>query len=247
MSTRAAIARPNGDGFLGRYHHWDGYPQGLGQTLYELAQSNEKRHAMELPPTPWNGDVEQMLKVLIDDHPAGWSTINGADFSLLPGFIEMGSPLVPCVICQQDQNAHLCQYDKNHGEPKPCKAGQPATLYNEHLGHVFEPEPKAQALAQALPQCYCHGDRDEEGWDVDQDNASGSGCEYAYVITGRKMTVLSSYAEFDGERQKMIGFFGMGAEDAEWQPIGYVDFDKPAPNWEAMYKAQYPEEEGVEV
>lgn len=198
MSTRAAIARPNGDGFLGRYHHWDGYPEGLGQTLYWLAQPNMVREAHGLPLTPWDGDVEKMLTVLIDEHPAGWSTINDKDFRLTPGYDD--------------------------------------TKFTAPSG--------AESNA---PECYCHGTRTEEGWDVDENNASGSGCEYAYVISdNRKMTVLSSYAEFDGERQKMIGFFGMGAEDAEWQPIGYVDLDAPPPDWEAMYKSQY-DEEAVEV
>lgn len=30
MSTRSAIARPAGDGWEGRYHHFDGYPSGVG-------------------------------------------------------------------------------------------------------------------------------------------------------------------------------------------------------------------------
>ena len=38
MSTRGVIARKDGDGFTGRYHHLDSYPSGLGQTLYRLAQ-----------------------------------------------------------------------------------------------------------------------------------------------------------------------------------------------------------------
>lgn len=189
MSTRAAIARPNGDGFLGRYHHWDGYPSGLGATLYWLAQSNDIRSAVGLPPTPWDGDVEKMLVVLLDEH-TGWSTINDKDFRKSPGYQDL--------MGQRDE---------------------------------------------ARPECYCHGTRSEEGWAVDEKNASGSGVEYTYVISpNRKMTVLSSYAEFGGERQKMIGFFGMGAENAEWQPIGYVDLDEHEPNWEAMYKSQYPEE-----
>ena len=35
MSTQAAIARRHGDGFLGVYHHWDGYPNALGKTLWD--------------------------------------------------------------------------------------------------------------------------------------------------------------------------------------------------------------------
>jgi len=83
MGTRGVIARlterkVKGNiyfSFKGRYHHWDSYPSGLGKTLYNLY--NEF----------FNKDLVKMLKVLIDDHPAGWSTINGADFSLNAGWI----------------------------------------------------------------------------------------------------------------------------------------------------------------
>jgi hypothetical protein len=63
MSTRGAIARPDGNGgFKGVYHHWDSYPSGLGKDLFELARGE------------FRGDQEAILKHLIDDHPAGWST-----------------------------------------------------------------------------------------------------------------------------------------------------------------------------
>jgi hypothetical protein len=75
MSTRGAIARAVADGFEGRYHHWDSYPTALGKTLWDLY------HGF------FQHDLDIMLKVLIDDHPAGWSTINGADFSKEPGYI----------------------------------------------------------------------------------------------------------------------------------------------------------------
>lgn len=64
MSTRGAIARVTGDGFEGRYHHWDSYPTGLGKTLWE------KYHG------EFESDLERMLQALIDEHPSGWSTIN---------------------------------------------------------------------------------------------------------------------------------------------------------------------------
>lgn len=78
MGTRSVIARSTGSGFKGVYHHWDGYPSGLGATLFELFNGHFKH------------DSGAMLKYLIDDHPAGWSTINSADFSQPPGFEEAG-------------------------------------------------------------------------------------------------------------------------------------------------------------
>ena len=82
MSTRGAIARldrmepPH---FTGRYVHWDCYPTGLGAALWDLYHGHFAR------------DLDAMLKVLIDEHPAGWSSLCGCDFSSAPGFREKGA------------------------------------------------------------------------------------------------------------------------------------------------------------
>lgn len=81
MGTRGAIARLHeivSGTWQGRYHHWDSYPTGLGETLWTTLHGH------------FNGDVEGMLKFLIDEHPAGWSTINHADFSQSAGYNEGG-------------------------------------------------------------------------------------------------------------------------------------------------------------
>jgi len=95
MSTRAAIVRTTGEStFEGAYHHWDGYPEALGKTLFELHRGH------------FRGDLAAMVKFLIDDHPAGWSTINEADFTLVPGFREHGyrdSPHGPKCYCHGDR------------------------------------------------------------------------------------------------------------------------------------------------
>lgn len=77
MSTRGCIARKTNNGFKGIYNHWDSYPTALGATLYNLYNGHFKK------------DLKAMLKYLIDEHPAGWSTINNKDFNLPPGFNEI--------------------------------------------------------------------------------------------------------------------------------------------------------------
>ncbi len=62
MATRGAIFRKDEDGMVGRYHHWDSYPAGLGRTLYHWYGK-------------FDGDLRRMMEYLIDRHPAGWSTI----------------------------------------------------------------------------------------------------------------------------------------------------------------------------
>lgn len=85
MSTRGCIARKTGPGtFKGVYHHWDSYPDGLGATLHGLYLGHFKRN------------LPLMLDVLLDQHPAGWSTINGADFTLAPGYGNKDAPACYC-------------------------------------------------------------------------------------------------------------------------------------------------------
>ena len=74
MSTRSVIARPTKSGFVGRYHHWDGYPSGLGATLCKAYHGHFQRN------------LDAMCRFLLDDHPAGFSTIVGRDLSLACGF-----------------------------------------------------------------------------------------------------------------------------------------------------------------
>ncbi|BDI31474.1 hypothetical protein CCAX7_35250 [Capsulimonas corticalis] len=65
MSTRSAIVRATGPGtFAGRYVHFDGYPAGVGQALWDLYHGE------------FDGDLDRMLEAIIDKHPAGWSSID---------------------------------------------------------------------------------------------------------------------------------------------------------------------------
>ena len=74
MSTRSIIARQVGDGWEGRYHHSDGYPSGVGKALYDAYNGHFKQ------------DISKMLSYLIDEHPAGWSNLVGADLRKKTGF-----------------------------------------------------------------------------------------------------------------------------------------------------------------
>lgn len=65
MSTRAAIAKPQGDGWIGKYQHSDGYPTWLGATLWKSLH------------TDFSGDVTAFLAWALDSHPAGWSSYSG--------------------------------------------------------------------------------------------------------------------------------------------------------------------------
>ncbi len=56
MGTRGIIARKTPGGWIGRYHHWDSYPKGLGKTLFALANGHFK------------DDLAKMMRVLTVEH-----------------------------------------------------------------------------------------------------------------------------------------------------------------------------------
>jgi hypothetical protein len=86
MATRACIGRPIADvGFSAVSLHWDGYPTGLGAALWSLYLGHFERN------------VVAMTTFLIDEHPAGWSQIVGADFTQPIGFgLPTGGPACYC-------------------------------------------------------------------------------------------------------------------------------------------------------
>jgi len=217
MSTRGVIARPNGDGFVGRYHHWDSYPSGLGRTLYRWAQ--------QMP-------LDQMLKMLIDEHPAGWSTIVGSDPSLTPGYVNDHDPERRCVVCGMKVWEHYRQYYGKDGRP-PLPEKFAHIPDNVYLLTDHSPQPEV-FTTDRRPSCYCHGDRHEK---IDQvlteKNAAACGCEWAYVFDegARTMAILSSYHK---NGRKMIGMFGVGDPEAVWHPVATVHLDGPEPHWESI-------------
>lgn len=98
MSTRAVIARKTGETWEGVYHHFDGYPTGLGRALYDL-----------LHPLASSDTLHRQVAVLVDEHRGGWSSIIGADWSLTPGFDEHRrwddpSPRRPSCYCHGDRS-----------------------------------------------------------------------------------------------------------------------------------------------
>lgn len=213
MSTRSVIARATSSGFTGVYHHWDGYPSGLGATLFELFNGHFKR------------DLSKMLGYLIDQHPAGWSTINGADFDLEPGYKTRGE--AGCVKCGCPEWMHYTQYYASHGLPTPpSHDGKSYSVFN----HGYE-EPE---LPHG-PECFCHGGRSEKAQVCTERNSQGCGCEWAYVFRKADgvptMDILSSYHPEGG---KMIGMFGCGNPDAKWYRVASVDLTANEPNWKAV-------------
>ena len=75
MSTRSLIGvytnKEKGE-WRGTYHHWDGYPTGLGKGLWDIYH------------TYYKDLLGAMVEFIIDAHPEGWSTLVGRDFTKRP-------------------------------------------------------------------------------------------------------------------------------------------------------------------
>ena len=81
MGTRSIIAVNTDEGngtfpnFKGTYHHWDGYPEGVGVTLLELYKNGEMVSFKDGELVEWKSkDLNTMLDFLLMYE---WSTING--------------------------------------------------------------------------------------------------------------------------------------------------------------------------
>jgi len=89
------------------------------------------------------------------------------------------------------------------------------------------------------PVCYCHGNRSEKGWVVTEKNASGSGCEWGYILCPRTktMSIVCSYYGDASEKhkgKKMIGMFGCGDKSAVWKVVAVVKLGGKKPDFKAI-------------
>lgn len=198
MATRGLIARKTATGLQGRYHHWDSYPSGLGQTLYTLYHGH------------FQGDLEKMLAVLIDEHEAGWSNINDADFSLTPGFATF--------LFQESYPEPIAPGGQSDEEYMTAMAAYHVAVDAYWNRHAEALQAFDTSEAARRPQCYCHGERHEKPQlFASLREATEWRAQYAYVIdeVNRRMHVW----EYDNKR---------------WRELAQVALDEPAPDWKNL-------------
>lgn len=190
MATRSIIAKPEGDGWVGVYHHWDGYPTGLGLALLEAQALH------------FGGDTAAMIRYLIDDEPVGWSTIVGADWSQPKGWHDDHDRNGICADCGREMWRHYVQYYPEGGPTDPMVNGSrraglllpPSETLQ--LGHSFvRPEtPKGpqsySARGEGDGTCRHHHSTDDDF----------AGAEWVYVLCPGGIMV------FEGD----VGMFGCG-------------------------------------
>lgn len=90
MSTRSviAIATSKDNEWAGTYHHWDGYPEGLGDWIMST----------------YKGDVKELVGKFVRDDISSWSTTLGYNMDLEPNAMPEGAEL--CADCGEPQSAH---------------------------------------------------------------------------------------------------------------------------------------------
>lgn len=90
MAHRSAIARKNeGTGFEGVFHQYCSHPHRLGARLFQMRRSH------------FNADTGEMLRFIIDEHPAGWCDLTAGDLDKPAGFRGEGPE---CYCCGKRNN-----------------------------------------------------------------------------------------------------------------------------------------------
>lgn len=228
MGTRSVIAEPFGDGFRGRYHHWDGYPSGLGHQLWDLYHGH------------FAGDVEAMTTYLITDEPVGWSTINGADFDQPKGWHDAHDPQSPCALCPEPMWRHYAQYYPSGGEGPMVNGARRVGLLKPD--EVLQLDHGHEAIEVATgPQSYsCRGETSSEpdGQWIHSDGDDG-GTEWAYVLGARSLFIFERrFGMPQDDQGHGVGMFGLGASDTDeggyWAPVAELPWEKDEPDWEKL-------------
>ena len=135
MSTRGGIGfGPDGTHWKARYHHFDSYPDGLGKTLFDLHRGFFGR------------DVADMQRVLFDEHPAGWSSINDTDFTLAPGYTMNPDDRRPRCYCHGERHEDQDYYwTPDTFDEEWCYVITP-----NHQMYVFRPMPYGKKGARLV-------------------------------------------------------------------------------------------------
>lgn len=116
MVTRGAITRLTSVlpiGWAGRLCCWDAYPTGLGRELWRLYHEQFEK------------DLDRMLSVLLDEHPAGWKFLLALDQNTFDQ-----NPQAPA-------SAGVCLCHGEHSEPAHIVTDENAQAEGVQWAYVF--------------------------------------------------------------------------------------------------------------
>lgn len=195
MATRAVIAEPNDKGWVGVYHHLDGYPDGLGKTLWSIRGP------------VFDGDIEQMRQVLIRDHPAGWSSIVKADWTQPAGGRD--SRDFVCTECEAHMRAHYRQYYRDK------TLLPPPGVWNQANNILVLGHDPVKSTAPVGPQCYCHGVSTDDPATITSEG-DNCGTVYAYVLRDEALEIQ---AQDDQGNWALHWSIPWNAKDFDWKAL----------------------------
>ena len=136
MSTRSVIGvytnREQGE-WRGTYHHFDGYPTGLGKSLWKLYHEF------------YEGLLPAMLEMLIDAHPQGWSSIVDADWNKRPTWDDN-----PGEYTKRGEKWPPMSYRYRPGEEDSAWYFDQTTEGGQEWAYVFDIESNTMTILQSI-------------------------------------------------------------------------------------------------
>jgi hypothetical protein len=205
LSTRSFIGRKTEDGSaIGVFHHWDGYPDGVGATLWGIY------HGTELGSEQLKGNLPAMLDVLLSHT---WSSINSKNWAHAPGYCGRGSDASKCVRCHKGEydTIHFGTNQHGHTYEGPVGHDRPECYCHGDEPEEFRPLALKNAARIGAEYAYVF------------DAAKNEMAVLSSYIPDDADPKLAG--------QKMVGFFGVGYADSEWRPLAVVSLDGDEPDW----------------
>jgi len=149
-----------------------------------------------------------MLKVLLDDHPAGWSAIAFVDFKLKPGFVET-------------MKGYPSRYD--------------FPLTYEGRQQYWNAKEKYKKRANwRRPKCYCHGSRHEAVDNRCEDDWSQADTEYAYIIAKTSDDIVMYCCKPLVDLANIYPSVTIFRTFGVWGVFASVALDGPEPVWKRI-------------
>ena len=149
MGTRSVVGYKTPTGFKGVYVHWDGYPEHMMTALYELLRRDGYEH---------------VCRVLVEEHPNGWSSIDPFEEEEDPD--KWASHIRPLKywgrFYQEDIVDHYF-YDLEEARESWCEYayiisandGEPVTIHPYDLMNAFNTIDKVEVLCDHAYDSYC--------------------------------------------------------------------------------------------
>lgn len=121
------------------------------------------------------------------------------------------------------------------------------TLIDEHTGWssiLCSDWSKAPGFGGEGPRCFCHGERNEEGWLIrsrDQKHNEALHIEWVYVLGNMGLAVYMSQRVPGKTRRETVNGRTLTSPRYDWQYVETFAWNGAEPNWQAIETGRYAE------